>query len=77
MSYYLGIDFGTSGARAIAIDSNGTIKAQAQSSFVSATDLAVSWKKTLFQLIEALPKSVRQGIDAIAINGTSSTVLLC
>ena len=79
MNFYLGIDFGTSGARAIVIDADNIIKAEAEYSFasISGTDLAGSWRNALFSLIGQIPQEIRQEINAIAINGTSSTVLLC
>ena len=78
-NYYLGIDFGTSGARAIAIDEEKNIVATSQSNFfdVSSKELAQTWKDTLFRLILDIPQEIRKYIKAIAINGTSSTVLLC
>ncbi|MGF1482683.1 MAG: FGGY-family carbohydrate kinase [Cyanophyceae cyanobacterium] len=79
MSCYLGIDFGTSGARAIAMDAAETIQAQVHLSFrpSAAQNWAATWQQTLLSLLEALPLSVRQEVVAIAINGTSATVLLC
>jgi D-ribulokinase len=75
---YLGIDFGTSGARAIAINAHKQIQAETQIQFEqSPLNLANYWQATLFQLIRQLPLNVRQNIQAIAIDGTSSTVLLC
>ncbi|MEW5861395.1 MAG: FGGY-family carbohydrate kinase [Cyanobacteriota bacterium] len=76
MNLYLGIDFGTSGARAVAIHADGTIQAEAEYPFEEAA-LAASWEKALFSLIEQIPLEVRREISAIAIDGTSSTVLLC
>lgn len=73
---YLGFDFGTSGARAIVIDFEGTIQAEARYEFEAAADWHI-WQKALFSLIEQIPGKLRQEIRAIAINGTSSTVLLC
>lgn len=73
---YLGFDFGTSGARAIVIDFEGTIQAEARYKFETAADWHI-WQKALFSLIEQIPGKLRQEIRAIAINGTSSTVLLC
>ena len=76
MVLFLGIDFGTSGARAIVIDAEKTICAEAHYSFKpSQLKDWSAWQQTLFTLIEAI--EVRQQIKAIAINGTSSTVLLC
>ncbi len=78
MAFYLGIDFGTSGARAIVIDTAGAIQAEAQYPFTqSNTHLAAIWQTALFNLIEQISSEVKSKIKAIAINGTSSSVLLC
>ncbi|MEL6927406.1 MAG: FGGY-family carbohydrate kinase [Cyanobacteria bacterium J06600_6] len=78
MNFYLGIDFGTSGARAIAIDSQKNIVSTHQSSFgnIASSQLTKAWQDTLFELIVQIPLNIRKNIQAIAINGTSSTVLL-
>jgi D-ribulokinase len=73
--YRLGIDFGTSGARAIVIDSGGEIVAQARVMALGQT--AADWRSALEELLAQLPQSVRSHISGIAVNGTSSTVLLC
>jgi sugar (pentulose or hexulose) kinase len=75
MNFYLGIDFGTSGARAIAIDPDGNIRGRSRVS-LTRND-AEHWKESLFGLLESLPRSIRARVQAIAVNGTSSTVLLC
>jgi D-ribulokinase len=75
VTYALGLDFGTSGARAIAIDANGAIVAQATTTFTHQAPEV--WSAALFGLIRQLPEILRSQIQAIAINGTSSTVLLC
>ncbi len=77
--FYLGIDFGTSGARAIAIDPQASIVAEAKFRFpaTDATGLAELWRTALFSLIAQISLEVRQQVKAIAINGTSSTVLIC
>ena len=79
MNYYLGIDFGTSGARAIIIDRSQNIIDRQQSNFtdLASHELASTWQETLFALISCIPLKVRKNLKAIAINGTSSTVLLC
>lgn len=78
MNYYLGIDFGTSGARSIVIDPEKTIIDTRQASFatIAPTKLAQTWQDTLFSLIVQIPITIRKNLKAIAINGTSSTVLL-
>ncbi|MEC4892849.1 MAG: FGGY-family carbohydrate kinase [Oscillatoria sp. PMC 1051.18] len=73
--YYLGIDFGTSGARAIVVDEQKTIQVEASQQINE--HLSSNWAATLFNLIEQIPEQIRAEIKAIAINGTSSTVLLC
>ncbi|MBT9314351.1 FGGY-family carbohydrate kinase [Leptothoe spongobia] len=74
---YLGIDFGTSGARAIAIDNTAQVTAETRCQYPSQEPDAESWRQTLWTLIDQLPISIRQKIKAIAIDGTSATVLLC
>ncbi|MFB2968690.1 FGGY-family carbohydrate kinase [Aerosakkonema sp. BLCC-F183] len=91
MELYLGIDFGTSGARAIAINREGIIQSETQYAFdesqagtpapqdnlAPSDNLAKIWQQALFFLIQEIPSQVRSQIKAISINGTSSTVLLC
>ncbi|MBD1939495.1 FGGY-family carbohydrate kinase [Microcoleus sp. FACHB-68] len=81
MNFYLGIDFGTTGARATAIDAAGTLHAEAQYPFDGTSDLQNHlpdlWQTALFTLISQIPQEICRDLRAIAINGTSSTVLLC
>jgi xylulokinase len=79
MNFYLGIDFGTSGARAVVVDDASIIRAEVEQRFelVAPEYWAAMWKKALFNLIARLPRELRAEIKAIAINGTSSTVMLC
>lgn len=74
---YLGIDFGTSGARAVAIDSEKRVRAEVDYSFVKSPEASSSWQAALYGLIEQIPREIRQKLVRIAIDGTSSTVLLC
>lgn len=79
MNYYLGIDFGTSGARAIVIDEakNTVVTQQGNFNNIPPERLAQTWQDTIYELITQIPQTVRNKIRAIALNGTSSTVLLC
>ena len=79
MTFYLGIDFGTSGARAIVIDVDANICAQTTVSFPRSrfNQWTEIWQETLFALIAKIPEAIRTEINSIAINGTSATVLLC
>lgn len=76
---YLGIDFGTSGARAIIINETENIEFKTDCLFPQSSNnnLVLTWKNTLETLLLKIPKTISQKIKAIAINGTSSTVLLC
>jgi D-ribulokinase len=72
MTVSLGIDFGTSGARLVAIDTDCNVL------WWGTRDLADGrWRATLFELIEAIPIAIKAQVRSIAIDGTSSTVLLC
>lgn len=78
----LGLDFGTSGARAIVIDVAQEMQYELQYSFETTvkekeTDIATNWRTALFTLIEQIPQKQRQEIVSISFDGTSSTVLIC
>ena len=75
MNYSLGIDFGTSGIRAIAINPQNEIVAIARSGY-NIRDCE-TWKLGLYEVIASLPQEVRQNIRKIVIDGTSATVLIC
>jgi D-ribulokinase len=79
MRTFIGIDFGTSGARAIVLNVDRQIQAKASLPFeqVPPENWAILWQDTLFSLLQTIPLALRQNTRAIAINGTSSTVLIC
>ncbi|PSB00657.1 FGGY-family carbohydrate kinase [Merismopedia glauca] len=79
MSFYLGIDFGTSGVRAIVIDAEKTVLFESQESFTLSklSSLANNWQVALCNQIQQIPTHLKREIIAVAIDGTSSTVLLC
>ncbi|WP_421656822.1 hypothetical protein [Leptothermofonsia sp. ETS-13] len=77
MALYLGIDFGTSGARLAVIDADTQLLTEASGRFGTAKDWIATWREALFNLIGQVPEELRREVGAIAINGTSSTVLLC
>lgn len=78
-AYSLGIDFGTSGARAIAIDPQNNIVAEASCFFppMPPDQRATCWQATLWELIGNISATIRAHLQAIVIDGTSSTILLC
>ena len=80
MDFYLGIDFGTTGVRSTAIDSHGNIHCEKQYNFSQddpASELTLRWQNALWAVIEQIPLALRTQIKSIAIDGTSSTVMLC
>lgn len=79
MNLYLGIDFGTTGARSTIIDSQGTIHCETEYTFADAQqpELPSVWQNALSAVIEQIPATIRNQVSAIALDGTSSTVMLC
>jgi sugar (pentulose or hexulose) kinase len=79
MNLYLGIDFGTTGARSTIIDSQGTIHCETEHTFARAQqpELPSVWQNALWDTIEQIPPTIRNQVRAIALDGTSSTVMLC
>jgi sugar (pentulose or hexulose) kinase len=76
---YLGIDFGTSGARACVTAPGGEIEDMARIDFgrLAEHELAPAWHDTLFSLIAQIPQGMRKRLAALAIDGTSGSVLCC
>jgi len=77
--YFLGIDFGTSGARSCVIDAEGSIVAEDQRDFGTLEDYerAGIWREALWDLVASLPPPIRTQLSDIALDGTSGTVLAC
>ncbi|KAL6270008.1 hypothetical protein ACE6H2_026919 [Prunus campanulata] len=78
---YLGMDFGTSGARFALIDKRGTIHAEGKREYPhfmseEKVDWARSWKATLFSLLEDIPSHLCKLVASISIDGTSATTLI-
>jgi D-ribulokinase len=72
MTVALGIDFGTSGARLVAIDTDRNVLWWRTRAITDE-----GWRETLFELIRSTPAEIVQRVSRIAIDGTSSTVVLC
>jgi sugar (pentulose or hexulose) kinase len=77
--YFLGIDFGTSGARACVIDADGVLVAEGTRDFgeLAEHERAGIWREALWDLVAALPPAIRTQLSDIALDGTSGTVLAC
>ncbi len=83
---YLGLDFGTSGARACVIDNEKSIVWKHHVTYRDPATLRPSsgqvqtpsdWRNALHALLSELPKNIAAGLHGIALDGTSGTVLLC
>jgi xylulokinase len=75
MNYFLGIDFGTSGVRAIAINASNEIDAISRAEY-DIRDCE-TWQLALYEVITSLPQKIRQNTKKIVVDGTSSSVLIC
>lgn len=78
---YVGIDLGTSGCRACAINGAGDVLGAAQQSLSAANDdqglaTALWWPSVVQVLRELLGQVSAQAIRAIAVDGTSATLLV-
>ncbi|KAK9805292.1 hypothetical protein WJX72_011497 [[Myrmecia] bisecta] len=75
---YLGMDFGTSGARAMVINEQQELVADARQVYgaEASSGWTGAWERSLGELLGKLPPKVRQAIASIAIDGTSATSLL-
>jgi sugar (pentulose or hexulose) kinase len=78
MIYVAGLDFGTSGARLVVMDQAQQMLTEARVGFNSTQQLwADVWGQALEALLAQVEPGMRSQLSAIAINGTSATVLLC
>ncbi|OAY52458.1 D-ribulose kinase isoform X2 [Manihot esculenta] len=78
---YLGMDFGTSGARYALIDKQGTIHSEGKREYPfymsgETIDWVQSWKTTIFSLLEDVPVHFRPLVASISIDGTSATTII-
>ncbi len=73
---FLGLDFGTSGARAAVIDAQGAWIFEARTDFAHPrAQTPADWAQALEALLAAVPLQLRQRLEALAIDATSGTVL--
>ncbi|MEW5788609.1 MAG: FGGY-family carbohydrate kinase [Pseudomonadota bacterium] len=76
---YLGLDFGTSGVRACVMAPGGQIEEMDRIDFgaLPEEEAAATWLEALLTLIARLPAGLRKRLAALAVDGTSATVLAC
>jgi sugar (pentulose or hexulose) kinase len=72
---FAGFDFGTSGARTIVIDPDQRVQFEARVPYAIQEER--TWRPALYSLIRQIPPTLRQSLQAIAIDGTSGTFVGC
>lgn len=72
---HLGLDFGTSGARACVVDGAGSVVHETRCGFAGQTP--ESWRVALHALLAGLPAELAGRLASICVDATSATVLLC
>ena len=85
---FLGLDFGTSGARATVVDNAGAVVTETTARYPPIVDggkggdgvpeggWAEAWRGALWSLLDRLDADVRARVAAVAVDGTSGTVLI-
>lgn len=75
---YLGLDFGSSGARACVLDQAGDIMHEDRIDFCDVLRQSPEdWREALHILLRQLPAPVASQLQRIALDATSASVLLC
>jgi sugar (pentulose or hexulose) kinase len=75
---YLGLDFGTSGARACVVDAEAvTVHADHYAFSNPGKQTPPVWREALLMLLHRIPREVAGSLRGIAVDATSATVLLC
>ncbi|MEX1316305.1 MAG: FGGY-family carbohydrate kinase [Synechococcaceae cyanobacterium] len=73
----LGVDLGSSGLRLALVNGEGTELAEASGTYPAAFVQPQGWREGLITLCRALPADQRRRVGAIALAGTSGTLLVC
>ncbi len=71
------MDLGTSGLRLALLNGRGQLVAECQATYPGAFEAAASWRDGLIALVASLEPALRRRIRAIALDGTSGTLLRC
>lgn len=75
--FYLGLDFGTTGARACVLDAEEQVVFETCTGYAASPQQdAADWRAALFDLLAQIPPALRVALESIAMDGTSGTVLL-
>lgn len=73
----LGVDFGTSGVRLALLNRAGHTLHEQATPYLAPFEHPEGWKQGFLQLLHQIPSALKLEIGAIALAGTSGTLLLC
>ncbi|GAX83459.1 hypothetical protein CEUSTIGMA_g10884.t1 [Chlamydomonas eustigma] len=77
MAYYMGMDFGTSGARLTVIEDDGSTVFETKRAYAHAEqDWSSAWERLLWELLDSVPEKIRSEVVSVAFDGTSATSIL-
>jgi D-ribulokinase len=85
MTLYVGLDLGTSGARAVTIDAAGAVVASASRAMPPPLEAEAGgrlqdpavWREAAFGALAEVARQGGSAVRALAVDGTSGTLLLC
>ena len=75
--YFMGIDFGTSGARVAIIDSGKELIYTEQEKYFTGLEQPKDWQDCFKKLIANLPVNIKNNLCACSLDATSGTILAC
>ena len=73
----LGIDLGTSGVRIAVIDSSRSLLFSAATLYRQGLQAPSDWIRAVTELMPSIPTPLRRQLGAVAVDGTSGTLLAC
>ena len=76
-SLVLGLDLGTSGVRIAVLNQRGTLIHSSSADYAKGLTAALDWAEACRDLIAHLPTEIRSRLAAVAVDGTSGTLVAC
>ena len=73
----LGLDLGTSGVRVAVLDATGQLLYSSSTTYARDLRHAEDWSRACSDLIVGIPETLRSKLRAMAVDGTSGTLLAC
>ena len=73
----LGIDLGTSGVRVAVINANRELLHTEATNYAVGIQRPEDWREACLSLLNTIPGNLRRCLRALAVDGTSGTLLAC